>query len=301
MVQIIEVSPRDGLQNENLSIPTSIKKKLVVDLIESGLNEIEVSSFVSPKKIPQLADASDLFGEIHQIKFKKNILFSALVPNSKGLKNALESKVERIAIFTAASEAFTQHNINMSISESIHIFKEVIQVFKNSVPNGWVRGYVSTAFECPYSGLIQPKQTLKVIGQLFDIGINEVSIGDTIGVAVPKEVRALTSLLKKEFSLKNIAYHFHDTRGTAIANVYEALEQGISRFDASAGGLGGCPYAPGAGGNLSTEDLVYFLERTGIKTGIDLKKLAKATLPIFKYLGKSVTAKNQQAILSTVK
>lgn len=293
-MRIIEVGPRDGLQNEAVPIPTGAKLRLIAALIEAGLKEIEVTSFVSPKWVPQLGDAADLWKEL-----PSNGLFSALVPNLKGLERALACGVERIAVFTAASDAFTQKNINMSVEESLAAFGEVVAEFRSTQPRGWVRGYVSTAFECPYAGRIAPAQTVRVARRLLELGVDEVSLGDTIGVAVPAEVKSLTKAILTELAPQKVAYHFHDTRGTAIANVAASMEMGIESFDSSAGGLGGCPYAPGAGGNLATEDLVYFLERSGVATGASLERLARATLPVLKLLGRAPAAKAQVAALAS--
>ena len=295
MIRIIEVGPRDGLQNEKTPIPTDAKLVFIRRLLEAGLTEIEATSFVSPKWVPQLGDAAELWPELPRDPSAK---FSALVPNAKGLERALEVGVQRIAVFTAASDAFTQKNINMTIEESLSAFHEVVQKFKTYVPSGWVRGYVSTAFECPYAGRIEPKQVVRVSQRLIDMGVDELSIGDTIGVAGPQEVKALTNALSDIAPLETIAYHFHDTRGTAIANVAQAFEMGIRAFDSSAAGLGGCPYAPGAGGNLATEDLIYFLERSGEPTGVDLARLSQASLPILEVLGRKPAAKAQLASLA---
>jgi len=200
--------------------------------------------------------------------------------------------VRRIALFTAASDAFTQKNINMTVAESLAVFGEIVAAFR-ATGDGFIRGYVSTAFECPYAGKVEPARVLEVCRALAEMGVDEISVGDTIGVAAPSEVRTLTRLLLEEFAPAKLAYHFHDTNGTAIANVSAALELGIRAFDSSAAGLGGCPYAPGAAGNLATDDLVYFLEREGIPTGIDRKKLAQASLPILQALGRAPVAKAQ--------
>lgn len=293
-MRIVEVAPRDGLQNEKARISTEAKCEFIKALSSAGLKEIEATSFVSPNWIPQLGDAEELMSLLPD-----GPAYSALVPNLKGLDRALTTKLERIAVFTAASDAFTQKNLNMSVDASLAGFKEVIGAFRSSRPAGWIRGYVSTAFECPYAGKIDPKSTTSVASRLIELGVDEVSIGDTIGVAVPAEVRTLTKQLLDSMSADRIAYHFHDTRGTAVANVAEALSLGIRAFDASAGGLGGCPYAPGAGGNLATEDLVYFLERSGIKTGVDLDALARCSLPVLNLLGKTPTAKAQLAALAS--
>ena len=319
-LRIVEVGPRDGLQNEKTPIPTDAKLAFINALIDAGLREIEATSFVSPKWVPQLGDAAELWPQLPVSK----ALFSALVPNAKGLERALEVGVGRIALFTAASDAFTQKNINMTVSESVAAFKDVIDQFRAAqkpapsaevvqtspsliaaiaasviepAKGGWVRGYVSTAFECPYAGRISPKQTAIVVHQLLALGCDEVSLGDTIGVATPTEVKALASELSG-VAREKIAWHFHDTRGTAVSNIACALELGYGVFDSSAAGLGGCPYAPGAGGNLATEDLVYFLEREGIGTGVDPIALANASLPTLQLLGKSPSAKAQLATLS---
>lgn len=292
-VRIVEVGPRDGLQNEATPIPLSVKLAFIERLLGAGLREIEATSFVSPKWVPQLADAAELWPLL-----PNGGLYSALVPNERGLDRALELGVERIAVFTAASDAFTAKNIGMSIAESYEVFARVIERFRGICADGFVRGYVSTAFECPYAGRIDPAKTVEVAKRLIELGCDEVSIGDTIGVAAPTEVRRLTPMMTDAIQVDRIAYHFHDTRGTAIANVAEALELGIRSFDSSAAGLGGCPYAKGAGGNLATEDLAYFLERSGLPTGLDLRLLAQASLPVLEHLGRSPSAKAQRASLS---
>lgn len=294
MVRIVEVGPRDGLQNEATPIPTSAKLLFIELLLDAGLKEIEVTSFVSPKWVPQLADAVELWPKLPQGAG----LFSALVPNAKGLERAMEVGVERIALFTAASDAFTQKNINMSIEESLTVFQGVASAFRTQKPHGWIRAYISTAFECPYAGKMRPAQVVSVAKKLLAMDVDEISIGDTLGVAAPSEVKALTNALAGIAPLEKFAYHFHDTRGTAVANVAQALEMGIAAFDASAAGLGGCPYAPGAGGNLATDDLVYFLERSGVSTGVDSAKLARASEPILQELGRLPSAKAQLAALS---
>ncbi len=289
-VRIIEVGPRDGLQNEANPIPTALKLDFIQNLVRAGMREIEATSFVSPKWVPQLGDAADLWPLLDP----QAALFSALVPNMKGLERAMSLGVDRIALFTASSDAFTQKNINMTVAESLDVFMEVIETFDGK----WVRGYVSTAFECPYAGRIEPERTVEVASKLLAMGCDEISIGDTIGVASPAEVRTLTPLLLSAIPKDKLVYHFHDTRGTAIANVAEALEHGVEAFDSSAAGLGGCPYAKGAGGNLATEDLAYFLERQGVPPGLDLRLLAQASLPILEALGRAPSAKAQRAILA---
>ncbi len=294
-MRLIEVGPRDGLQNEKTPIATSAKLAFIRALLDAGLKEIEVTSFVSPKWVPQLADAAELWPQL-----PPGGLYSALVPNMKGLERAIELGVDRIALFTAASDQFTLKNINMTVDQSLEVFREAITEFRSHKPHGWVRGYVSTAFECPFAGRIPPEKTQDVALKLIDLGVNEVSIGDTIGVAAPKEVRHLTPMLTDEIPPEQIAYHFHDTRGTAVANVEAALDLGITAFDSSAAGLGGCPYAPGAGGNLATEDLVYLLERSGLPTGVDLAKLARASSPILESLLLAPRSKVQAALLASM-
>lgn len=292
MVRIIEVGPRDGLQNEKAPVPTELKLSFISALASAGLREIEATSFVSPKWVPQLGDAAELWPQL-----PSGPSYSALVPNAKGLERALAVGVERIAVFTAASDAFTEKNINMTVAESISVFGEVVATFRSSQPNGWVRGYVSTVVECPYSGRVEPSRVAEVCDMLFEIGVDEVSLGDTIGVAVPKDVSALIAEIGS-IDKSKVAWHFHDTRGTAIANVSTALEKGYEAFDASAGGLGGCPYAPGAGGNLATEDLVYFLDRSDVETGVDLTALCQASVAVLKALDRSPRSKVQVAVLS---
>jgi len=290
-VRIIEVGPRDGLQNEPIPISTELKLEFIRNLVDSGLGEIEVTSFVSPKWVPQLGDAAELWPQL-----PSGPKFSARVPNMKGLERAIELGVERIAIFTAASDAFTQKNINMTVEQSLEVFGEVVREFRSARPKGWGRGYVSTAFECPYAGRIAPETVTGVAERLLALKVDEISVGDTIGTAVPKEVDVLTKMLLGTVPLEKLVYHFHDTRGTAIANVAAALSLGVTSFDSSAAGLGGCPYAPGAGGNLATDDLVYFLERSGFSTGVNAQKLAAASLPILEALGRPVFAKAQLAL-----
>ena len=290
MVRIVEVGPRDGLQNEKTFVPTRVKADFIENLVRVGLRTIEVTSFVSPKWVPQLSDASELWALL-----PKGGTYSALVPNLKGLERALETGVERIALFTAASESFTKKNINMSIRESLDVFRDTIGHFRSKVAGGWVRGYLSTAFECPIEGRINPNSVSRIVEELLEVGVDELCLGDTIGVAAPKEVRELAQRINAPKA--QIAWHFHDTRGTAIANVAAALELGYEVFDSSAAGLGGCPYAEGAGGNLATEDLVYFLERSGVATGVDQKSLAAASLPVLEALGRRPSSKSQLAQL----
>jgi hydroxymethylglutaryl-CoA lyase len=271
-VRIVEVGPRDGLQNESTIVSTAKKAEFIRLLVAAGLTEIEVASFVHPKWVPQLADAQDL---IKQLEPHDGVRYSALVPNMKGLERALESGIRRIAVFTASSETFNRKNINMGVQESIEVFTPVVaRALKEGLS---VRGYVSTCFVCPYEGAIAKEKVADVTSALFDIGVDEVSIGDTIGAATPRDVESTVGHLLGRFAASKLAMHFHDTYGMAVANVYQSLQMGITTFDSSAGGLGGCPYAPGASGNAATEDLLYLFDRLGIETGVDLKLLRRAS------------------------
>lgn len=271
-VRIVEVGPRDGLQNIAMTVPTLVKARFVDMLSAAGLPVVEVTSFVSPRAVPQLADAAEVFTAIHK---RPGTRYPVLAPNLKGMERALAAGVREIAVFTAASEEFTHHNINATITESIQNFQPVVNLARRERIS--VRGYVSTAFGCPYDGYVRPARVVDVTQRLFDLGVDEVSIGDTIGVATPATVRGVLGALLDTFMPGRLAVHFHDTRGTALANVLAALELGISIVDSSAGGLGGCPYAPGAAGNLATEDLLYMLHGMGIETGVDLAAVATAT------------------------
>jgi hydroxymethylglutaryl-CoA lyase len=294
VVKLVEVGPRDGLQNEKLPISTETKLNFIQKLGEAGLRHIEATSFVHPQRVPQLADAVEILAGLDLAD--PNITYSALVPNQKGLERALASAVKRIAVFTAASNMFTQKNINMSIDESLKTFSPVV---KQALEAGLtVRGYVSTCFVCPYEGEVSRVAVEEVTERLFEMGIDEVSLGDTIGAASPKDVFSTVGPLVERFSKDKLALHFHDTYGTALANVMAGLELGITTFDASAGGLGGCPYAPGASGNLATEDLVYLMDRMGIQTGVNLDKLAEASLLIQEALGRPLPSKQLQRLLA---
>ena len=286
-IRIYEVGPRDGIQNESVVIPTDVKAQYIRDLVAAGLKEIEVTSFVSPKWVPQLADAAKLWPMLNP-----GAHYVALVPNLKGLERARSVGVRRIAIFTAASESFCQKNLNSSIRESLDQYREVVEAAQGM----WIRAYVSTAFHCPFEGKIPPDKARAVIDELLEMGVDEVSVGDTVGRAAPTEVTALAIGVPTN----KIAWHFHDTYGTAIANIQSVLNLGFTAFDSSAGGLGGCPYAPGATGNVATEDLVYLLERQGIATGVDLAALSWASLEILARLGKAPMAKAQVATLRSL-
>jgi hydroxymethylglutaryl-CoA lyase len=286
IVRIVEVGPRDGLQNESTIVPTAKKAEFVKLLAAAGLQDIEVASFVHPKWVPQLADALEL---ISQLEPAPNVQYSALVPNMKGLERAVESRIRRIAVFTAASETFNKKNINMGIQESIDVFKPVVaRALKEGMS---VRGYVSTCFVCPYEGSVNKEKVAEVTGALFALGVDEVSLGDTIGAATPRDVEITCGYLQHQFPGHRLAMHFHDTYGMAIANVYQALQMGFTIFDSSAGGIGGCPYAPGASGNVATEDLVYLLDRLGIKSGVSLKLLRQASHFIANALGRDLPSR----------
>src|SRR2546425_8695446 len=285
-VRIVEVGPRDGLQNESAIIPTPKKAEFIQLLGTAGLKEIEVASFVHPKWVPHLADAQEL---IPLLTLHSNARYSALVPNMKGLERAIATGIRRIAVFTAASETFNRKNINMGIQESIDVFKPVVE---RALKEGMsVRGYVSTCFVCPYEGPVTKEKVADVAGALFQLGVDEVSIGDTIGAATPRDVETTCGYLLQQFAGHKLAMHFHDTYGMAIANVYQALQMGFTIFDSSAGGLGGCPYAPGASGNLATEDLVYLLDRLGIKSGVSLDLVRRASYFIARELGRDLPSR----------
>lgn len=279
-IKIVEVGPRDGLQNEKSIVSTKDKISYIEKLSESGLENIEITSFVNPKNIPQLSDASEVISGLKRIK----PTYSALVPNMRGLERALETHIKRIAIFTACSETFNKKNINMTIKESIENYKPVAKL---ALEKGLtIRGYISTCFVCPYEGKINKEKVLEVASELLDMGVDEISVGDTVGAAVPVEVKETIGLLLNKISKEKIALHFHDTYKNALANVEAGLDLGITIFDSSSGGLGGCPYAPGASGNLATEDLIYLLSSKGFNCGVDLKKLIEASIFIKNAVGR---------------
>ncbi len=289
-VCVVEVGPRDGLQNEAARIPTATKVAFIDALAEAGLHHIEATSFVSPRAIPQLADGEAVMAGI---RHQDDVTFSALVPNERGMRRALDAGLRRVAVFTGATDTFTRHNIGMSIAESFAAFAPVLALARQA--NVGVRGYISVAFGCPYEGTVATRQVVETAQRLIDIGCDELSLGDTIGVATPNRVPDVAGPVIDVAGIDRVALHFHDTRGTALANVLAGLQIGLACFDASAGGLGGCPYAPGAAGNLATEDLVYMLDGMGIDTGIDLGKLVFAGRSMTTLLGKQVGSKVGQA------
>lgn len=274
-ITIVEMGLRDGLQNEKTILPTVDRLQLLNQLVEAGARRIEIGAFVSPRWVPQMAGTPEIVTQALALKKSsarwKKVELSVLVPNEQGMLEAIASGITEVAIFTAASESFTRKNINCSIEESFERFLPVMALAKKHKIK--VRGYLSTCFGCPFEGKISETKVLKLAQRLHQLGCYEVSIGDTIGVAVPTQVRSLIKKLKKVVPTKKIAMHFHDTRGTAVANVLAAYDLGITVFDSSVGGLGGCPYAPGAQGNVSTEDLIYMFHGMDVKTGIDLEKL----------------------------
>jgi hydroxymethylglutaryl-CoA lyase len=290
-VEIIEVGPRDGLQNETGRVSLSEKLDLIHALADAGLRHIEAGSFVSPKWVPQMADSQAVF---EALKRKKGVIYSALTPNLQGFESALSSGVDEVAIFTAASESFTQKNINCSIAESIERFRPVIEQAR--INKRRVRAYVSCIAGCPYEGKIAAEKVRDVTARLLELGCYEVSLGDTIGVGRPHEIGSLLKFLLKEFSTTQLALHFHDTYGQALANSYVALEMGFRRFDSSVAGLGGCPYAKGASGNVATEDLVYMLQGAGLATDIDLQALIKAGQQICQTLNRTNQSKVANAL-----
>ena len=289
-VRLVEVGPRDGLQNETQPISLENKVRLVNDLTDTGLDYIEVGSFVSPKWAPQMAGSSDLFLKISK---RAGITYSALTPNMMGFEAALNVGVKEIAIFAAASESFSQRNINCSINESLQRFKPVMEAARQHGIS--VRGYVSCVLGCPYEGDITPDQVLSVARELIDMGCREISLGDTIGIGTPGAVRTLIGKLSQEIPCDRLAVHFHDTYGQALANIYAALLEGVSVVDSSVAGLGGCPYATGASGNVATEDVLYMLNGLGIQTGVDLSRLIAAGQRICEVLGRDTGSRVAKA------
>lgn len=280
-VKLVEVGPRDGLQNEAVFVPTASKIEFINRLSETGLRVIEATSFVSPEWIPQLADHSEVFSGINK---NKNINYPVLVPNVSGLKAALAVEVKEIAVFTSPSEQFCQHNTNCSVAESIERITKVISLAQTQQLR--VRGYLSCTLGCPYEGKIAPEKVARLAEKLIALGCYEISLGDTIGVGTPHQAQDLINTVSKNIPIEKLAVHFHDTYGQGLANIYAALECGINTIDSSVAGLGGCPYAQGAAGNVATEDVLYLLNGLGIKTGVDLTKLIAVGRFITEILGK---------------
>jgi hydroxymethylglutaryl-CoA lyase len=290
-VRIYEVGPRDGLQNEATAVSTATKIHFIELLADAGLREIEATSFVSPRAIPQLADAGELMAALPR---RGGVRYPVLVPNERGMARAEAAGANTLAVFTAATDAFTQANIGMTVDESLAAFAPVLA--RAADLGWWRRAYVSTAFGCPYTGRVEPSAAVDVALRLLALGVDEICFGDTIGVGVPGQVAAITGLaVEAGIPLERLAFHFHDTRGTALANVAAGLDAGVRCFDSAAGGTGGCPYAPGAAGNLATEDLVYFLEASGWETGVSLEGVLVAARFIADALGKPLSTKVGQA------
>jgi hydroxymethylglutaryl-CoA lyase len=290
-IKIIEVGPRDGLQNEKQTIATDTKIQLINQLSEAGLSYIEAGSFVNPKWVPQMADSAEVFGGVTR---KTGVTYAALTPNVQGFERALAAGADEVAIFAAASEAFSQKNINCSIAESLTRFTALMDAAqRHNIP---VRGYISCVAGCPYSGAVEPEVVMKLARDLLAMGCYEISLGDTIGVGTAGQVKGLIELLMQHIPVEKLAVHMHDTYGQALANIYAALECGVSVVDSSVAGLGGCPYAVGASGNVATEDVVYLLNGLGIEHGVDLEKLIVAGNSICESLGKTNGSKVAQAI-----
>lgn len=289
-VRVVEVGPRDGLQNESVTVPTAVKIEFIQRLAEAGLDSVEAGAFVHPKAVPQMADSEEVLKGIAR---RDGIQYPVLVPNARGMERALAAGVREIAVFTAASEAFNQRNINMTIAESIEQIRDVTNIARGAGVS--VRGYISTAFGCPYQGDVAPAAVMDVVEKLDSCGVGEISIGDTIGIATPRSVEPVIDLLLRMLPRDRLALHFHDTRGTALANTLLALQMGCAIFDSSAGGLGGCPFAPGAAGNLATEDLLYLLNGLGVESGVSLDGVLQASRYIEPYLGHGLPSKLCQA------
>lgn len=295
-IKIVEVGPRDGLQNEKIIIDLFDKVTYIKLLSEAGLQEIEANSFVRAEKIPQMGDGQELFNELSLAESLKKTKLISLIPNEIGLDHALSVNVKDIAVFTATSNTFNKNNINASIDESLERIKKVM--IKAQAKGLNTRGYISTVFGCPYEGKTSIKECIRIAHELIALGVKEISLGDTIGIANPNQVKDVLRELKKEFDLNLFAMHFHDTRAMAIANIYASLEMGIKTFDSSSGGLGGCPYAIGASGNVATEDVVTLMNGLGLETGINFEKLAEASRFILKKLNKSSQSKSLTAFLA---
>ena len=292
-VRMVEVGPRDGLQNEPGKISTAVKVELVNRLAQAGLKTIEAASFVSPKWVPQMADSAEL---MRQIQRYPGVTYTALTPNLKGFENALACGVDEVAIFAAASEQFSQKNINCSVAESLRRFEPIMMAAKAQGIK--VRGYISCVLGCPYQGEVPVSAVVQVAKQLVSMGCYEVSLGDTIGVGTPRKTQQMVEAAAKEVAIEQLAVHCHDTYGQALANIYAALELGIAVIDSSVAGLGGCPYAKGASGNVASEDVLYMLNGLGIDTGVDLESLIAAGQFIMQALGRRTGSKVANALIS---
>lgn len=296
-IKIVEVGPRDGLQNEKIHIPTEVKLDYILKLLEAGITSLEVTSFVSPKAIPQMGDAKELFTELDARIDISNYELPCLVPNMKGYETAKELGVREIALFSATSDDFTKKNINVTVDESFKRMEEVANAAKSDGIR--IRGYISTAFGCPYAGVMSAEKLVEVVERFKAFDVYELSIGDTIGGATPKQVDSYLDQVLEVYPKEKLAMHFHDTRGMALSNILVALSKGISIFDSSSGGLGGCPYAKGATGNVATEDLLYLVKSFNILTGVDLDKLTEASQYILSHVQKETPSKFLKAYLKT--
>jgi hydroxymethylglutaryl-CoA lyase len=293
---IYEVSPRDGLQNERATVPLHSKLRLIGALCASGCKRIEITSFVSPKWIPQLADADEV---ARHAQPPEGVTFSALCPNARGLERARIASMREIAVFVSASETHNKKNVNKTVDQTLSAFEDTIGPARALGMR--VRGYVSTVWGCPYEGEVDPRRALAIAVRLLDMGCYQISLGDTIGIGTPRQTREILQVFRAEVPAERTAMHMHDTRGTALANVLVGLEMGIRDFDASVGGMGGCPYAPGAAGNLATEDLVFMLHGMGIQTGIDLDRLVEAGRVAESLVGRILPGKVHQAGVRSLK
>lgn len=290
-VRIVEVGPRDGLQNEPGEVPTATKVELIERLADAGLPAVEATAFVSPKWVPQMADHTEV---LERIRRKPGVAYPVLTPNLQGLEAARAAGATEVAIFGAASEAFSRKNINCSISESLERFKPLVEEAERSKIK--VRGYISCVLGCPYEGEVKPQRVAEVAQALLELGCYEISLGDTIGVGTPGKTKAMIEACAKRVPMKQLAGHYHDTYGQALANIYASLEMGVGTFDASVAGLGGCPYAAGASGNVATEDVVYMLQGMGIRTGVDLERLVEIGQWISAILKKEPASKVNRAL-----
>jgi hydroxymethylglutaryl-CoA lyase len=297
-VSVFDVGPRDGLQNESLPVSLAQKLELVRGLVAAGVRDLELGAFVRSDRVPQMADTDKIYAAIAARKLALGRARAwSLVPNVKGMERALAVGATHIAIFTAATDSFAERNIGMTVRQSLAEFKNVVVLARgHQIP---VRGYVSTAFGCPFEGKVVPAKALRVIDALAALGVDQISVGDTIGVGTPNQVDDVVGLALRSHGAERLAVHFHDTRGTALANSLRALELGVRIIDASAGGLGGCPFAPGATGNLATEDLVYMLDGMGVRTGIDLKKLCEASLKLARGMKRPLSSRYLQAYVNS--
>jgi hydroxymethylglutaryl-CoA lyase len=289
-VRVVEVGPRDGLQNEPQNVSTETKLEFIRLLADAGLNTIEATAFVSPKWIPQMADHAEV---MRGLPLREGVAYPVLVPNLRGFEAAVAAGATEVAVFAAASETFSQHNINCTIAESLERFAPVFDAARPA--NVRVRGYLSCVLGCPYEGAIDPTRVADVAARLFDAGCYEISLGDTIGVGTPNRTKEVIAAVAERVSIQHLAGHFHDTYGQALANIYAAIDMGVRVFDSSVSGLGGCPYAPGAAGNVATEDLVYMLDGMGVQTGVDLDRLIVAGNFICGHLGRQTQSRVAKA------